>query len=363
MAFAPAEGSIAVTFQVCKESLQKLHASLLRLSPDAHDAPESQRCADEIGRLGMWNIETGAIEGQLDYALRRSSRLYDGVLELLRDLAEMSAEGEQYNLRIGFFAHIVIAITISSGKVVHVTEENAERSYIPDISEKDNSASSETGSSFSFGSSELCSPLHQKISEIREIVTCLVRQISALQDPTPHDTRTSVTYEGADFVDQSHMQNKFPKADLDLLNRLGTANWKRRQQLWNLHSRNEEPMRESARMEGTDTPNEHGESNPVLQADVSTYNRDYVMTQGSETTHQESVFSRQGSLLGTSLTSVTNRSKWKPDENSRHPVAAENHRLELPRPPPPCSLFSGQQFKCPFCFHDLIEISSFASWK
>ena len=363
MAFAPAEGSIAVTFQACKEHLQNLHASLLRLSSDAHDAPESQRCADEIGRLGMWNIETGATEGQLDYALRRSSRLRNGVLELLHDLAELSVEGEQHNPRTRLVTHAVIAISLSSGKVVHVIEENAESTLIPDISEKDNSASSEVESSFSFGSSELCSPLHQRISEIRDIVTCLVRQISALQDPTPHDTRTIATYEGADSSDQLHMQSKFPKADFALLNRLGTANWKRRQQVMNLRSQNEEPIRESDRKEGTDTPSEDGRSHSILQPDVSTYSQGYVMTQGSEITHQESIFSGQDSLRGTALTSLTDRSKRKPNENSRHPVAVENHRLKLPRPPPPCSFFNGQQFKCPYCFHDLIEVSSSTSWK
>ena len=54
---------------------------------------ESQQCSDEAGRLEIWNFEIGARDGQLDHALRNSSRLRDRVLELLRDLVGPSDEG------------------------------------------------------------------------------------------------------------------------------------------------------------------------------------------------------------------------------------------------------------------------------
>ena len=90
MAFVEFDGSIAWLFRNCRQSLRELHHSLLR---DAQDASEGQRCSDEIGRLDMWDTETGASEGHLDHALRLSSRLRDGVVELLQDLAQLSAEG------------------------------------------------------------------------------------------------------------------------------------------------------------------------------------------------------------------------------------------------------------------------------
>ena len=90
MAFVEVDGSIAWLFRNCQQSLRELYHSLLR---DAQDASEAQRCSDEIGRLDMWDTETGASEGHLDHALRLSSRLRDGVVELLQDLAQLSAEG------------------------------------------------------------------------------------------------------------------------------------------------------------------------------------------------------------------------------------------------------------------------------
>jgi hypothetical protein len=49
-----------------------------------------------VGRLRLWDAETGAKEGHLDHALRKSSRLRDGVLELLHDLRDLSAQGKSF---------------------------------------------------------------------------------------------------------------------------------------------------------------------------------------------------------------------------------------------------------------------------
>ena len=93
MAFVQAPGSIASLLLKCQQTLASLFATLQELPHDSLDAPELQRCRDEIGRLSMWDIDTSASEGELDYTLRKSSRLRDGVLELLKELAEFSAGG------------------------------------------------------------------------------------------------------------------------------------------------------------------------------------------------------------------------------------------------------------------------------
>ena len=93
MAFVKLDGSIADLLRDCLETLDTLRDGLSELPEDAPDELECQRCNDEIGRLRLWDAETGARKGQLDYTLRRSSRLRNGVVELLRDLANLSAHG------------------------------------------------------------------------------------------------------------------------------------------------------------------------------------------------------------------------------------------------------------------------------
>lgn len=93
MAFVKVDGSIASLFLQCQQNLTELRDILREIPQDAQDAREHQRCCDEIGRLGMWDLETGAQEGHLDHALRRSSMLRDGVLKLLQELVELSAQG------------------------------------------------------------------------------------------------------------------------------------------------------------------------------------------------------------------------------------------------------------------------------
>ena len=92
MTFVPADGSIAKLFLDASKALQNVCDSLEGLSQHDPRSLESQGCSDEIGRLGIWDIEIGARDGQLDHALRNSSRLRDRVLELLQDLVKLSDE-------------------------------------------------------------------------------------------------------------------------------------------------------------------------------------------------------------------------------------------------------------------------------
>lgn len=92
MTFVPADGSIAKLFPEASKALQHVCDSLTGSSYHDPISSESQRCRDEVGRLEIWDIEIGARDGQLDHALRNSSRLRDTVLELLRDLVDLSSE-------------------------------------------------------------------------------------------------------------------------------------------------------------------------------------------------------------------------------------------------------------------------------
>ena len=86
MTFLPSDGSISSLYERCEVSLDKLQASINNLSSETLDGLESQRCSDEIGRLSIWADEVGAKGGYLDYTLRKSSRLQNRVIELLKEL-------------------------------------------------------------------------------------------------------------------------------------------------------------------------------------------------------------------------------------------------------------------------------------
>ena len=92
MTFVPADGSIAKLFLEGSKALQHVYDSLTDHSLLDPISSESQRCRDEAGRLELWDIEIGARDGQLDHVLRNSSMLRDRVLELLRDLVNLSDE-------------------------------------------------------------------------------------------------------------------------------------------------------------------------------------------------------------------------------------------------------------------------------
>lgn len=92
MTFVPADGSIAKLFVEASKALQHVCDTLNDRSLHDPISAESQRCSDEVGRLEIWDIEIGARDGQLDHALRNSSRLRDRVLELLRELVSLSNE-------------------------------------------------------------------------------------------------------------------------------------------------------------------------------------------------------------------------------------------------------------------------------
>ena len=97
MSFINAADSIACTLQLCQDNLIALYDVLENLPGNVEDASELPRCGDAIGRFSMWDAETGAGKGQLDYSLRNSSGLRDGVEELLRELATIIGEGGSYH--------------------------------------------------------------------------------------------------------------------------------------------------------------------------------------------------------------------------------------------------------------------------
>ena len=186
--------------------------------------------------------------------------------------------------------------------------------------------------------------------------------MSALRDPTPHDIRSQASYEESHHFDQSHVMSKFPKATSELINRLGTANWRRREKLMFLRSKNEDNVLEEGD-KGEVAPSPEGEQLIGSEPDVSAYSHSSGLGPESEVTGEFTVSSEMDSWQGTAMTSLTGNGVRELQDLSRPMVAVEAHRLRLPRPPEPNSMFEGHQFKCPYCYRGLVEIYSFPSWK
>ena len=74
------------------------------------------------------------------------------------------------------------------------------------------------------------------LSEITEIVTCLLQLRPALDDPVPHDQISRTFDASAAEFDIKHIKEKLPRASKELADRLGRANWKRRHYLIGLQS-------------------------------------------------------------------------------------------------------------------------------
>ena len=250
---------------------------------------------------------------------------------------------------------------ILAGKVTDVSDGLGEDQEQPLISESD---SSEQEISVDSSSANPSTPLEQHLTEVRETLTCLFRLLPTLKDPAPHDTRTNASNPGGDVFDHSHVRSKFSQANPELLSRLGSANWKRRQQLMFLRARDEEEsMAENNGTKGTVSHPTYEDGDDLSATDIWCYSHGEDVTQGSQMAGGWTSSSGFASGIGTALTSLSNDPVPKSQALERPIFGVEAQRLKLPRPPEPNSSLDGQQFRCPYCFHSLVAIASFSAWK
>lgn len=233
-------------------------------------------------------------------------------------------------------------------------------------------------------------------------------------DPTPHDR--AADSDAAQF-DIDHIRERFPKASVELIDRLGRANWERRQYLRKIRSVYQEnpnraqklqqfdPSRsylsgsgavsedssdsdskdlELSSEEGLDDGREMaGVEIPIgpSLADSDSDDHDSIETESStdgSSTHPRttktaatSSVSAAGSTLMTSLPSETQLSQreakpidlielWRgfmPTNISAQPKPA-HHKVPLP----PEGL-TGKPFLCPFCSHTVSGIALLSQWR
>ena len=210
------------------------------------------------------------------------------------------------------------------------------------------------------------------MSDVVEVITCLLRLSVAIQNPTPHDqfmASGQIDTSYFELFDISHVQGKFPDAEEYLITRLGKAISRRRQYLKYREEHHKklaqgiedvieapkavaEPIgrevasTEAARTEIAQTEIARTETAPTETNPESTVPLSISSATKAPTTYidlGEDVYSNDG-LSQTSYATSANES------------------TELRLPPIPKEAQNRKPFECPLCFM-IISIRNSHSWK
>lgn len=219
------------------------------------------------------------------------------------------------------------------------------------------------------------------MTRIHDIVTLLNELSPSLLDPTPNERFERASHPDAAQFDVNHVKARFPEADEELVDRLGKANWRRRQSLRFLR---ESHTKSSLHGSGTVSPAQDVEpalSDSVLDTDasdrqtsisehaVSSTSRSMSNTDGGASLPQTSVGGGLQSSPNdapstaptTAPTAATNelfQGAGQTSEN-KQPVTAS---YKIPGPPNPNEDFNGQTFLCQFCSHWVSGIERPSDW-
>lgn len=197
--------SISSSVIACLKAFNELIREIQNPDEEEPDEKESERLQvqtwqDELGRLRIWAANIGAHQtGQssLDFRLRDSSHIQDQIIKLLEELLKRLED---------------VRLVIAEGE-----EEDVES--LGGSSSEDEDSQTE---------------IQQIRKSVATIINCLFQMSILVRKPAPHDLLVkSRKADVAHFepFDQSHVLNKFPKADRRLVSRLGRAVTRRRQYL------------------------------------------------------------------------------------------------------------------------------------
>ena len=293
--------SISAVLIPCLKSFNQLLERVER--PDyAHEHEVSSTLwADELGRLRIWAANIGAHQtGQssLDFRLRDASHISRQITKLLRDLHQSIGDTETV-----------------------LSEDKSSISAIgspTDISPED-------------GSTTELQEVHE---EIVTIVNCLFKLSMLIRRPVHHDVLLgSHTSDTAAFepFDKEHVRNKYPNANVDIIQRLGRGITRRRKYL-------KYRERHHAKL---------GEGIEEVQG-IQRATTDSVMSKTIATDFdpQHIDFEETPSNSGLSQTSYS-------------PSLVDGGAITIP--PAPRESGAGKPFECPYCFF-IISTQSTRSW-
>jgi hypothetical protein len=290
------DGSIRLLLLTCLRRLQNL------LGPPASAGLEIYSSQvplsvwnDELGRLRVWATNVGAHQrGQssLDYRLRDASHIKQQILNLLNELEVTVSEIEQL-----------------------LSDANPSTAALY--------ADGTDGTEFQ--------QLHATLSDV---ITCMYQISVLIRKPTRHDRllqyNSGIGVASAPF-DRGHVSNKFPAAEVEIVDRLGLAITKRRL-LLTYRERHDKKL-----AHGLDSAIEGHEEDASL-----------APSQTLATDFQETAF---GLSDASSITGVS--------ETSYAPSLEGGGEITVPAPPKESQ--NGREFKCPYCFI-MITVKNKRDW-
>jgi hypothetical protein len=271
---------------------------------------------------------------------------------------ESRSDGEKESSRIAGLENL------EAGKLVHFLGQD-----------DDGGTSLSLDTDFTLPDSLSDSPL----THIHDVVNLLLGLGPTLLDPAPRDRFRWNAHEDAAHYDIDHVQARFPHAEKSLIERLGRANWERRQYLIEKRFQIEEGSRESPKLDAI-RPVDYSLENLNLEsfpygsgADSSDYNAsEEAFGDGLD----KNLSARRPFTLTTSIapsdfqfsaddvqsTALTEPSKFISRVDGDQ-IELMSVRYAVPPPPHPNKQSGGEEFLCPFCAHRASNIKSHADWK
>jgi hypothetical protein len=256
---------------------------------------------DELGRLRVWAANIGAHQtgrSSLDYRLRDASNIRDQIIRLLKGLQRAFDDLEE------------------------VLEE-AEGDTIP--IEVDSELEEIQGSE-----------VQQIFKGLVNTIDCLFQLSMVIRRPTQHDRFMGIKKADSapfEFYDVQHVDNKYPEADKNIINRLGIAISRRRA---GLKYRERHHAKLSKGLNNA-LDNQSEARSTVLSETIAT----------EFEVHQHIQFDETASNSGVSQTSYAQT------------LLESDSRISIPSPPKESA--DGKVFECPYCFL-IITIQDRRSW-
>lgn len=283
---------------------------------------------DELGRLRVWAGNIGAHQsGQasLDYRLRDASHIKGQITNLLEDLQTLFKDAEEVLNEKN--SPLSDHDTAEAKSLLHDLRENSD---IRGLNETDSLAETE-------------SELQQIYYEIADATKCLLKMSMLIRRPARHDrviqSRKDETAVFEPF-DREHVSHKFPNAENSIIDRLGLAITRRRQDL-KYRERHHAKLSKGVLEVHFDPPSETEKAvgpdraSTVMSPTIAT---DFV---GKHIDFED-----------TSSNSGMSQTSYAPSIEGGGTISV---------PPPPKESVNEQPFECPYCYF-VITIKSRKAW-